>query len=115
VSFDASLTVQREHALTTAGGDGRAETVASAECPNLSPAVQELATIVNTRDTNYHCLGVGIDAGANITKVLFVTHVGGSDPASVRQVANIRIREYTPAEIKRDQEVVLDASPGMTP
>src|SRR5581483_601193 len=45
-----------------------------ADCAHAGGGVQPLATIVNTHDRNYHCLGVSIDAGSNVTAVLFESH-----------------------------------------
>jgi hypothetical protein len=89
-------------ALRAAPADARATT--DDACETASPQLQPLAKVVNTRDTTYHCLGVSIDARAEITAIRFETHAAAEAIASVRS--------FTPDEIARTQGVVLDGTPG---
>ncbi len=89
-------------ALQAAPAHARATTEGA--CEAASPQLQPLAKVVNTRDTTYHCLGVSIDARAEITAIRFETHAAAEAVASVRS--------FTPDEIARTQGVVLDGTPG---
>jgi hypothetical protein len=72
-------------------------------CCGMIGAVQPLATIVNTYDRNYQCLGVLVDAGANVTAIRFESHrFDGHDTN----------REFSPAEVASDRGAVLDGRPG---
>jgi hypothetical protein len=82
-----------------------ARAAAGGACEMASPELQPLAKVVNTRDTTYHCLGVSVDARAEITAIRFETHA--STEAGVA-----RVRSFTPDEIARTQGVVLDGTPG---
>ncbi|HEV2549020.1 MAG TPA: hypothetical protein VGU20_16890 [Stellaceae bacterium] len=76
-----------------------------AACGTASPELQPLAKVVNTRDTTYHCLGVSVDAHAEIVAIRFETH-------SAAEAGGARVRSFTPDEIARTQGVVLDGTPG---
>jgi len=87
-------------------------TAVSRDCPAGSPTVQQLAKIENTRDVNYNCLSVSLDASANILALRFEKHEFGSNRGSTSTPLPPQIREFTPAEIAADQGVVLDGTPG---
>jgi hypothetical protein len=90
-------------ALATAPAGAR-EAVGGA-CERASTELQPLAKVVNTRDLTYHCLGVSVDARAEITAIRFETHAPAEDGI-------VRVRSFTPAEIARTEGVVLDGTPG---
>jgi hypothetical protein len=74
-------------------------------CEMASPELQPLAKVINTRDTTYHCLGVSVDAHAEITAIRFETYAAA-------EAGVARVRSFTPDEIARTQGVVLDGAPG---
>ena len=74
-------------------------------CEQASPQLQPLAKIINTRDETYHCLGVSVDARAEIIAIRFETH-------ALADAGVARVRSFTPGEIARTQGVVLDGTPG---
>jgi hypothetical protein len=76
---------------------------AAADCPGTTGAVQPLATIVNTRDRDYQCLGVVMDVAANIIAIRFDSH---------RPEGNDSTRDFSPAEVASDRGAVLDGRPG---
>ena len=76
---------------------------AAADCRGTSGAVQSLATIVNTYGRDYQCLGVVMDAGANIIAIRFESH---------RPDGNDSSRDFSPAEVASDRGAVLDGRPG---
>lgn len=83
------------------------------DCADAPVQVQPLAKIINTRDDNYQCLGVSVDARAEITAVRFETHEFDRDAESREPVERrVRVREFTPDEIARASGVVLDGRPG---
>jgi hypothetical protein len=82
-----------------------AREVARGGCEPASPQLQPLAKIVNTRDETYHCLGVSVDARAEITAIRFETH-------ALADAGVARVRSFTPDEIARTQGAVLDGTPG---
>ena len=90
---------------TLAIAPARAREAAGGACERASPELQPLAKVVNTRDLTYHCLGVSVDARAEITAIRFETHA----PA---EAGIARVRSFTPDEIARTQGVVLDGTPG---
>lgn len=98
--------------VASAQMDKEPEAVLGRDCPAGSPAVQPLAKIENTRDLNYHCLSVSLDASANILAIRFEKHDRRSDRHSTPAPLPLKIREFTPAEIAADQGVVLDGTPG---
>ncbi len=86
------------------GGAASAET---------TPEIQLLARIVNTRDNNYHLLGVMLDGKANITGLRFETHEVDLDRASHQLTSrDIHVREFSPAAIASPHGAVLDGTPG---
>jgi hypothetical protein len=91
-------------AVLGAAPAGARDTAGSA-CEMASPELQPLAKVVNTRDTTYHCLGVSVDARAEITAVRFETHAAAETGVA-------QVRSFTPHEIARTQGVVLDGTPG---
>jgi hypothetical protein len=100
----------------SAQADKKTEIALSSDCPAGSATVQQLAKIENTRDFNYHCLSVSLDASANILALRFEKHEFGSNRESSRSNTPTplapKIREFTPAEIAADQGVVLDGTRG---
>lgn len=75
----------------------------TADCRGTTGAVQPVATIVNTYDRNYQCLGVLVDAGANVGAIRFESHrLDGHDTN----------REFSLAEVASDRGAVLDGRPG---
>ena len=96
----------------SAQAEKESETTVSRDCPAGSPTLQPLTKIENTRDFNYNCLSVSLDAGANILALRFEKHEFGSNRGSTRTPLPPQIREFTPAEIAADQGVVLDGTPG---
>jgi len=74
------------------------------DCAVASPGMQQLATIENTRDSSYNCLGLSVDSRANIVGIRFERHA--------IEAASPSVREFTPAEIGAGQGVVLDGTPG---
>jgi hypothetical protein len=74
-----------------------------ADCRGTTGAVQPLAMVKNTYDRNYQCLGVRVDAGANITAIRFESH---------RSDGTNTVQEFSPAEVASDRGAVLDGRPG---
>jgi hypothetical protein len=96
----------------SAQAEKESETTVGRDCPAGSPTLQHLTTIENTRDFNYNCLSVSLDARANILALRFEKHEFGSNRGSTRTPLPPQIREFTPAEIAADQGVVLDGTRG---
>jgi hypothetical protein len=78
----------------------------AADCAARSGSVQPLAKIVNTRDRSFDCLGLSLDARANIAAIRFEKH-----DSSVTAAA-IHVREFSPAEVATARGAVLDGTPG---
>jgi hypothetical protein len=99
--------------LRGALGDARSEPAASLGCSAGSASVQQIAKITNTRDRNFHCLGVAVDRQANITAIRFETHEFDADRQS-RGAAprSVKVREFSPSDIASEKGVVLDGAPG---
>ena len=76
---------------------------------NSSAQVQQLATISNTRDANFQCLGVTVQGDALKALRVESHHVAGTGAASADRV---KVAEYPVAEIESDQGAVLDGSRG---
>ena len=84
-----------------------------ADCSSSAGRVQRLAKIVNTRDRNYHCLGVSVDADANISGIRFETHDAALDRASPSPGSrDVHVRDFSLAEIASPHGAVLDGVPG---
>lgn len=98
-------------ALTAFGGPAlRSESSADksvpmmgADCRGTMAAVQPLAKVTNTYDHNYQCLGVRVDAGANVMAFRFETH---------RPDGNGTNREFSLDEVASERGAVLDGRPG---
>lgn len=100
-------------ALRGALGDARGEPVPSLGCSAGSVSVQQIAKITNTRDRNFHCLGVAVDRQANITAIRFETHEFDADRQSRgRAPHSVKVREFAPRDIASEKGVVLDGRPG---
>lgn len=100
-------------ALRGALGDARSEPAAGLGCSPAPPSVQQIAKITNTRDRNFHCLGVAVDRQANITAIRFETHEFDVDRQSRASASrNVKVREFAPRDIGSDKGVVLDGRPG---
>jgi len=85
----------------------------SNDCSSSSGQVQHLAKVVNTRDDNYHCLGVSVDAEANISGIRFETHDVIADRANpTPDLREVRVRDFSLAEISSQHGAVLDGVPG---
>jgi len=97
-------------AMATAEAADEATATMRERCPVVSPRVQQLAEITNTRDKNYNCLGVSIDAKADITGIRFEAHELADDADGV--AADIRVKEFTTDEIASEKGAVLDGRPG---
>lgn len=74
-----------------------------AACRRTGAVVQPLATVRNTYDRDYQCLGVRVDAAANVTAIRFETH---------RPDGHGTNRDFTLAEVASDRGAVLDGRPG---
>ena len=83
-----------------AGGSG---SMMVADCRGSTGAVQPLAMVRNTYDRNYQCLGVRVDASANVIAIRFESH---------RSDGHDTDREFSPAEVASDRGAVLDGRPG---
>ena len=73
------------------------------DCRGRSAGVQPLATVTNTYDRDYHCLGVRVDAAADVTAIRFESHHADGRDTS---------REFSPDEVASDRGAVLDGRPG---
>jgi hypothetical protein len=83
------------------------------DCSKSAGRVQQLAKIVNTRDRNYHCLGVSVDAEANISGIRFETHDAARDQANPQLGSrDVHVRDFSLAEIASPHGAVLDGVPG---
>jgi hypothetical protein len=98
----AALLVLAGSALVAPGAAAPPSAMA-ADCRSTTNAVQPLATILNTYDRGYQCLGVLMDAGANIVAIRFESH-----PPDGRDSR----RDFLPAEMASDRGAVLDGRPG---
>jgi hypothetical protein len=78
----------------------------AAACRFAGASVQLLATVVTTRDTDVHCLGLDIDADRNITDIRIESHKG--DAAA----GGVHLKRFPIAAIGSDYGAVLDGRPG---
>src|SRR5690242_16140082 len=93
-------------ALRGALGDARSEPAASLGCSSGSASVQQIAKITNTRDRNFHCLGVAVDRQANITAIRFEAHEFDADRKSYGSAPRrVKVREFAPSDIASDKGV----------
>lgn len=100
-------------ALSGVSGDARGEPAAGLGCSPASASVQQIAKITNTRDRNFHCLGVAVDRQANITAVRFETHEIDADRQDRGGAPHsVKVREFAPRDIASEKGVVLDGAPG---
>lgn len=113
-AIGALLCLLAVSAATRAGfADPRLATAAmAADCAARSGAVQPLATIVNTRDRSFDCLGLSLDGRANIAAIRFEKHDGGVTAAAAGERAATHVREFSPAEMATARGAVLDGTPG---
>jgi hypothetical protein len=85
----------------------------SNDCSSSSGQVQHLAKVVNTRDNKYHCLGVSVDAEANISGIRFETHDAMVNRANrTPDLREVPVRDFSLAEISSRHGAVLDGVPG---
>lgn len=99
--------------LRGALGDARSEPAAGLGCSSGSASVQQIAKITNTRDRNFHCLGVAVDRQSNITAIRFETHEFDADRQSRGSAPHrVKVREFSPSDIASEKGVVLDGAPG---
>jgi hypothetical protein len=99
----AGLMVLGGSALGFEPGAGAAGLTMGADCRDGTGAVQPLAIVRNTYDRSYQCLGVRVDAWANITAIRF---------ESYRSDGHDTIREFSLANVASDHGAVLDGKPG---
>ncbi|HZS82374.1 MAG TPA: hypothetical protein VFA50_05860 [Stellaceae bacterium] len=86
---------------------------APARCAEAPGSVQKLAVIVNTRDNNFNCLGVTVDATAAIRNIRFESHEFRTDPATHRPVSTgVHVKEFPLEVIASPYGAVLDGQPG---
>lgn len=79
-------------------------------CASRSASVQPLAKILNTRDASFDCLGVNVDARADITGIRFEKRMNGA--LALAAAALVDVREFAPEEIASARGAVLDGTPG---
>src|SRR5215472_1628312 len=90
----AGLVVLGGSALELQPGAGASGSMMVTDCRGTTGAVQPLAMVRNTYDRNYHCLGLRVDASANVMAIRFESH------RSDRHDTN---REFSPAEVASDR------------
>jgi hypothetical protein len=80
------------------------------DCRRVSAAVQPLAMVTNTRDRDYDCLGLSLDARAEVTAIRFETHpeASAANPAAPL----VHIREFALSDVASADGAVLDGRPG---
>jgi len=80
-----------------------------AVCARSTGSMQQLAEVDNTRDGNFHCLGLSF-IGDRVTALRVETH---SFNALYRRVAeDVRVAEFPVAQIESSRGAVLDGEPG---
>jgi hypothetical protein len=99
----AGLLVLGGSALGLEPGAGASGSTMVTECRGTTGAVQPLAMVRNSYDRDYECLGVRVDASANLVAIRFERH-----PSDGRDTN----REFSPAEVASDRGAVLDGRPG---
>jgi len=93
--------------------DPRSEVAASLGCSPSSQSVQQIAKITNTRNRNFHCLGVALDSRSNIVAIRFETHEFDADRESRTGIQrDVKIHDFMPQDIASAKGVVLDGRPG---
>jgi hypothetical protein len=75
-------------------------------CRFAGASAQLLATVVNTRDSQVHCLGLDVDAQRNITDIRIETHDGNGAAGA------IGLKRVPVATVASDYGAVLDGRPG---
>lgn len=98
-----ALLVLSGSALGSEPGAGASQPMMTADCRGTDGAVQPLATVRNTEDGNYQCLGVRVDASANVMAIRFESHRSNGKNTS---------QEFSPAEVASQRGAVLDGRPG---
>lgn len=81
------------------------------DCTASSGDMQLLTKITNTRDADFHCLGVSLDGQANIRAIRFETHIFDIDAAR-RPISRVKLKEFPPQEVGDTKGAVLDGVPG---
>ena len=111
-AIGASLCLLAVGAAAAAGvADPRVATATmTADCAARSGSVQPLAKITNTRDRSFDCLGLSLDARANIAAIRFEKHESG--PGAAAAGAPTHVCEFSPAEVATARGAVLDGTPG---
>lgn len=75
--------------------------------------MQPLATIVNTRDANFDCLGLSVDSHGDVVGIRFEKHERRATRGDAAQsLTDANVREIGPAEISGARGAVLDGVPG---
>lgn len=92
-------------ALTASALPARSE---ADSCRGGERRVQLLATILNTRNRNYDCLGVSLDGRADIIGLRFEAH----DVEGASGAGPVRVREFALRELASERGAVLDGVPG---
>jgi hypothetical protein len=77
-----------------------------AACRFGGASAQLLATVVNTRDSQVHCLGLDVDAQRNITDIRIESHDGNDAGGGVR------LKRVPVATVASAYGAVLDGKPG---
>lgn len=95
-------------ALFSLGGTADAAP-SHAVCASASAAVQPIAEVDNTRDGNFHCLGVSL-VGGRIAALRVESHKFNSVYRRVAEEVNVA--EFPVAQIESSRGAVLDGEPG---
>ncbi len=105
-----SLSLLFALAVVVPGTAGQSRPQNSTACSAGSDRVQQLATISNTRDANFQCLGVTVQ-GTVLQGLRVESHhvVARSGAATADRV---KVNEYSVAELESTQGAVLDGARG---
>jgi hypothetical protein len=82
----------------------------SEACANSIPSVQQLAIIDNASDARFQCLGVVLDGDA-VKAIRLETHSFAS-AARHKETEQIKVEEFSRAELEGSRGAVLDGVPG---
>src|SRR6185312_11856958 len=81
-------------------------------CAARTQTIQPLAVVRNTRDHDFSCLGLIVDAGATPVAIRFEVHHGRAAAGDRQPAPHIEVKEFDRDLIASGKGAVLDGQPG---
>ena len=92
--------------------DVLARSIEDRACAARTATLHPLAVVRNTRDRDFSCLGLIVDAGAMPVALRFEVHHGRPAAGDRRPSPQIEVKEFDRALIASSKGAVLDGQPG---